>query len=69
MGTRRTRIGRIFADFSFLSYTLGYILIRMDVRIPQISRIGTDFLKPMLCFKQKNKKNPYQSVKSVESVH
>jgi hypothetical protein len=33
----------IFWDVSFLGDTFGYIVIRMDVRIPQISRIGTDF--------------------------
>jgi hypothetical protein len=32
-----------FGDVSFLGYTFGYIMIRMDVRILQISQIGTDF--------------------------
>jgi hypothetical protein len=40
---------RIKWDVSFLGYTLGYIVIRMDVRILQISQIGTDFFEPQ-CF-------------------
>jgi hypothetical protein len=32
-----------FEDVSFLGYTFGAIVIRMDVRILQISQIGTDF--------------------------
>jgi hypothetical protein len=35
------------------------VVIQMDVRISQISRIHTDF----------GDKNPYESVKSVKSVH
>jgi hypothetical protein len=30
-------------DISFLGYTFRYIAIRIDVRIPRISRIRTDF--------------------------
>jgi hypothetical protein len=38
-------MGLIF--FGFMGCSIfGYILIRMDVRILQISRIGTDFLEP-----------------------
>jgi hypothetical protein len=50
--------------------TLGYIAIRIDVRISPISPIGTDFfLFFLLKTKHLSSKNPYQSVKSVKSVH
>jgi hypothetical protein len=32
-----------FLGFSFLGYTFGDFVIRMEVRILRISRIGTDF--------------------------
>jgi hypothetical protein len=70
IGTQMTRILQIYRDVSFLGYTFGYIRIQMDVRILRISQIHTDFflffcLKPSIGVK----KNPYQSVKSVKSVH
>ncbi|MEN9612836.1 MAG: hypothetical protein RLZZ628_3650, partial [Bacteroidota bacterium] len=45
-------------------------MIRIDVRIQRISPMDTDFSEPK-CFilGKKNKKNPYESVKSVQSVH
>ncbi|MEN9612190.1 MAG: hypothetical protein RLZZ628_3004 [Bacteroidota bacterium] len=52
------------------SYTFGYVGIQMDVRISRISPIRADFF----CFfawvlSRNSKKNPYESVKSVKSVH
>jgi hypothetical protein len=39
----------MFHQVRKVGFTLGYLGIRMDVRIPPISRIRTDFLEPQ-CF-------------------
>ncbi|MEN9613537.1 MAG: hypothetical protein RLZZ628_4351 [Bacteroidota bacterium] len=45
------------------------MMIQIDERIQRISRIGTDFFIFLSKIKHWISKNPYQSVKSVESVH
>ena len=59
----------MFHQVRKVGYTLGYIMIQMDVRTQRISRMDTDFFNPNALFRAKNKKNLYPSVKSVESVH